>query len=102
LKLDIEGAEESVLREASTHLHHVDAIYVEVHETDELAPTNSGDRITSLLSSAGFTVETESRFGPHALPASLENWRQDVNARQTQLLCWRAPQSPGELKSRDF
>jgi FkbM family methyltransferase len=89
LKLDIEGAEECVLREASSALHQVDAIYVEVHETESLSETNSSSRITQLLCSSGFSVESESRFQPHALPAHLDSWRRRVGARQTQLLCWR-------------
>lgn len=89
LKLDIEGAEESVLKEASSSLDGVDAAYVEVHETDELVDINSRPRIEQLLRDAGFLVEAESRFGPHALPPKLEDWQRKVNARQTQLLCWK-------------
>jgi FkbM family methyltransferase len=89
LKIDIEGAEGRVLSEIAAHLHQVDAIYVEVHETDQLVQTNSTARIMELLSSAGFTLERESRFEPHALPARLDSWRQQVNAKQTQLLGWR-------------
>ncbi len=89
LKLDIEGAEQSVVHDVSPHLGNVDAMYVEVHETDELRPTNSTEQIVSMLSAAGFRIESESRFEPHALPASLDRWREQVNARQTQLLCWR-------------
>jgi FkbM family methyltransferase len=89
LKLDIEGAEQRVLSEIASQLHQVEALYVEVHETDELAPTNSVAGISDLLTSAGFTVESETRFEPHALPAHLDSWRQSVNASQTQLLCWR-------------
>jgi FkbM family methyltransferase len=89
LKIDIEGAEERVLRDISQHLGDVDAIYVEVHETDRLVQTNSSVRVHRLLSSAGFTVESEPRFDPHALPPQLDSWRRSVGARQTQLLCWR-------------
>ena len=84
------AAEEQVLRETSAHLHCVDALYVEVHETDELAAANSAAAISQLLVSAGFTVESERRFEPHALPAHLDSWRESVNASQTQLLCWRS------------
>lgn len=91
LKIDIEGSEESVLRETASRLDQVDAMYVEIHETDELLETNSSARITSLLSSVGFTVESESRFEPHALPPQLDSWQQRVGARQIQLLCWRSP-----------
>jgi len=89
LKLDIEGAEQQVLREIASQLDQVAALYVEVHETDELATTNSAAGICDLLTSAGFTVESETRFEPHALPAHLDSWRERVNASQTQLLCWR-------------
>ena len=43
LKIDIEGAEESVLRESLSALQKVDALYVEVHETDEMMEQNSSD-----------------------------------------------------------
>ena len=89
LKIDIEGAEESVLRESCSQLHHVDAIYVEVHETSELREENSSERIGEVLTTAGFTIESESRFEPHALPAHLDTWRRQVDARQTQLLGWK-------------
>jgi FkbM family methyltransferase len=89
LKLDIEGAEQRVLTEIASRLNQVDAIYVEVHETDELRPINSAARIVELLSTAGFTLEQESRFEQHALPADLDRWRQQVAAKQTQLFAWR-------------
>ena len=89
LKLDIEGAEEEVLRESANQLRQVDALYVEVHETDELEERNSCDRIENLLAKCEFKVERESRFDEHALPPRLNDWRESVNARQTQLLCWR-------------
>lgn len=89
LKLDIEGAEQRVVGEIATQLDQVGALYVEVHETDELAATNSVAGVSHLLASAGFTIELETRFEPHALPAHLDGWRETVNASQTQLLCWR-------------
>ncbi|QEG38854.1 FkbM family methyltransferase [Roseimaritima ulvae] len=89
LKLDIEGAEQRVLREAAEHLHRVRAMYVEVHETDASLDVNSTATIEQLLSDAGFTLEAESRYDPHALPAHLSDWQQTVGARQTQLLAWR-------------
>jgi len=89
LKMDIEGAEETVLREAVHQLHHVDAIYVEVHETDDLSVHNSSQRIEQLLDSNDFRIEKETRFQPHALPRELDDWGKSVNASQTQLLAWR-------------
>jgi FkbM family methyltransferase len=89
LKIDIEGAEEAVLRDSSTELRSVDAAYVEVHETDELLDTNSLRCIERILIEAEFQIEVESRFGPHALPAHLQGWQRQVGAKQTQLLCWR-------------
>ena len=89
LKMDIEGAEESVLRESVHQLHRVDAIYVEVHETDDLQVRNSSQRIEQLLDSNDFHIEKEARFQPHALPPELDDWRRSVNASQTQLLAWR-------------
>lgn len=89
LKMDIEGAEQRVITEIADHLDRVQAIYVEVHETDDSIQHNSSAQIECLLADAGFTIEAESRYEEHALPAHLEQWQQSVNARQTELLCWR-------------
>lgn len=89
LKLDIEGAEQRVLLEIADRLHLVQAMYVEVHETDESRETNSLDAIEHLLADAGFIVEKEPRFGEHALPEHLDEWRRSSGAELTQLLCWR-------------
>ena len=62
LKMDIEGAEESVLRESFNELRKVDALYVEVHETDDMMEQNSSDRIENLLVESGFHMEREMRF----------------------------------------
>ncbi len=89
LKLDIEGSEQRVLVDIVDHLDRVEAIYIEVHETDNSLDRNSVAAIEEILRSAGFQIEREPRFNDHALPAHLDQWRQSVNARQTQLLCWR-------------
>jgi FkbM family methyltransferase len=89
LKLDIEGSEETVLRDAVMALPTVHAAYVEVHETDELLDLNSTPRIEALLRQAGFQIEIQNRYGPHALPKTLRSWQRRVGARQSQLLCWR-------------
>jgi FkbM family methyltransferase len=89
LKLDIEGVEERVLTEVADHLGQIDAIYVEVHETDATAQQNSAQRITELLQASGFHIESECRDQAHSLPASQRRWQGRVGARQTQLLCWR-------------
>ena len=89
LKMDIEGAEHRVLQESSSMLRQVNAIYVEVHETDELQPANSCELVSSLLRDAGFTVDSESRYEPHALPTHLQPWQEMTGAHQTQLLGWR-------------
>lgn len=89
LKLDIEGAEQRVLSEIVGCLDRVQAMYVEVHETDQSSDVNSLLAIEATLSASGFTVEKEPRYSEHALPESLDEWRQDVNAVLTQLLCWR-------------
>ncbi|TWT79870.1 31-O-demethyl-FK506 methyltransferase FkbM [Planctomycetes bacterium CA13] len=89
LKLDIEGVEQSVLTEINDLLGNIDAIYAEVHETNETIETNSAVAIESQLRAAGFQVESESRFDEHALPAHLDAWRREVGARQVQLLAWR-------------
>ncbi len=89
LKIDIEGAEERVLSEISSRLERVEAIYVEVHETDDLVSVNDAGRITRLLLDSGFTLESESRYQPHSLPPHLDAWQRKVNAKQSQLLGWR-------------
>ncbi|MFG0260882.1 MAG: FkbM family methyltransferase [Novipirellula sp. JB048] len=89
LKLDIEGAEQRVLVEIEDQLGGVDAIYVEVHETDENVAYNSAAQIERLLQRAGFHVEAESRYSDHALPSHLDRWRERVGARQVQLMGWR-------------
>lgn len=89
LKLDIEGAEQRVVEEIAGHLKPVQAIYVEVHETDDSVEYNSADQIERLLTDAGFTIEVTSRYEEHALPAHLDDWRLDVGARQVEMLCWK-------------
>ncbi|TWU59981.1 31-O-demethyl-FK506 methyltransferase FkbM [Rubripirellula tenax] len=89
LKLDIEGAEQRVLEEIADCLPRIEAIYVEVHETDDSLQRNSVAAITRLLSDAGFTIEQEIRLDEHALPAHLRRWQAEVGAVQTQLMCWR-------------
>lgn len=89
LKLDIEGAEQRVLMEIRAQLCQIDAIYVEVHETEGLRAINSVAPIVQLLTSAGYELEQESRFAGHALPADLDRWRRQVAAQQTQLFAWR-------------
>jgi len=89
LKLDVEGAEQRVLDEIANSLDRVEAIYVEVHQTNQSSETNSAESIERMLTTAGFTVESEPRFGDHALPRHLDSWRQSSGAVLTQLLCWR-------------
>lgn len=89
LKLDVEGAEESILREISGHMDRVEAMYVEVHENDMLDQKNALDRILKHLREAGMTVEQEERYQPHALPEPWSEWASMSNSRQTQLLCYR-------------
>ena len=89
MKIDIEGAEESVLRESFHQLHKVDALYVEVHETNAMMDQNSSDRIEKLLTDSNFQMEREMRFQPHSLPPDMKAWQQSVNAQQTQFLAWR-------------
>jgi len=89
LKLDIEGAEESVLHEIAEHLHRVQSMYVEVHENDLLHESNSLDRITTIIQGAGMTISQESRYQAHALPQQWLDWGRRWDARQTQLVCYR-------------
>jgi FkbM family methyltransferase len=91
LKLDIEGAEQRVLTDVADHLGQVQAIYVEVHETDASIQYNSQRQIAQLLRDADFQIDAEPRYDRHALPAHLDAWRRRVNARQTQLMGWRSP-----------
>ncbi len=89
LKLDIEGMEEAVLADSKEVLSRVEAAYIEVHETTDSLDRNSFVRVEAIMRSAGFQIESESRFGPHALPSDLHAWQRRVGARQSQLLCWR-------------
>lgn len=89
LKLDVEGAEQRVLHEIAAWLDRIEAIYVEVHQTDESAQRNSANSVEQILSAAGFTVESEPRYSQHALPEHLDAWRRTAGAALTQLLCWR-------------
>jgi len=89
LKMDIEGLEESVLRESAHRLTNVQSIYVEVHETDALRQCNSKQRIEQLLIEAGFRIDNESRYQPHALPPALRRWQRQVGARQSHVFAWR-------------
>ncbi len=89
LKLDVEGVEERVLIQCTAQLDNVEAIYVEVHETDVTAAYNSAQRISELLRGTGFQVEAERRDASVSLPASQRQWQGRVGAWQTQLLCWR-------------
>jgi len=89
LKLDIEGAEQRVLTEIADSLDRIEAIYVEVHQTNQSSDANSVESIERMLTTAGFTVESEPRYSDHALPQHLDSWRQSSGAVLTQLLCWR-------------
>ncbi|QDT07283.1 2-O-methyltransferase NoeI [Rubripirellula lacrimiformis] len=89
LKLDIEGAEQRVLTEIADCLGRVEAMYVEVHETDESRDVNSLAAIEKILAAAGFTIEMEQRYSEHAFPESLDQWQEETNAALTQILCWR-------------
>jgi len=90
LKLDIEGMEETVLRDVFPKLHQVDAIYAEVHVNEQLQHTNACARIEKLLLDAEFLIETEDRFQPHALPESARAWQTATNAQQSQIMAWKA------------
>ena len=73
LKLDIEGAEETVLADCEPVLHHVKAIVMDLHEFDpavRLAP-----RVLELLARTGFSY-TIDEFAP--LP-----WREPVTGDDT-------------------
>lgn len=89
LKLDIEGAEERVLRDLGPDLERVESAYIEVHQTECSLESNSLSRIEGLLEESGFQIESLSRYDPHALPPQFRRWQQQVGATQTQLLCWR-------------
>ncbi|MEZ6091190.1 MAG: FkbM family methyltransferase [Pirellulaceae bacterium] len=89
LKLDIEGSEWIVLREIAAHLHRVDAIYLEVHQTRDSLPENSVNAITGLLRDAGFQIEVQPRYQQFALPDRFEDWARQAQPQQTQLFCWR-------------
>ncbi len=89
LKLDVEGAEQRVLTESVDHLHRIQAIYVEVHETRHSLAYNSAAAIGRLLDENGFVLDSEARFYEHSLPPHLDDWRRSTGARQIQLRAWR-------------
>ncbi|WP_404308336.1 hypothetical protein [Neorhodopirellula lusitana] len=63
LKLRIEGPVRRNLANIAGHLPRIQAIYVEVHKTNESLDRNSDDAIETILEDAGFTVEGEERAG---------------------------------------
>ncbi len=87
LKLDVEGVEQQVIDEITDQLRLVHAMYIEVHETQ--AGDNGEAAIRRQVETAGFKIESEPRYKPHALPEHLADWAESVGARQSQLLCWR-------------
>ncbi len=89
LKIDIEGMEEAVLKDASPNLGNVQAAYIEVHGNNLLTKDNACSRIETILIEAGFSIESEPRFQRHALPEYLRGWQQRTNATQSQIICWR-------------
>lgn len=89
LKMDIEGAEQSVLIDSAGELESVEAIYVEVHQTDRSRDRNSSQAIAKLLVDAGFSIENEPRYAHHALPPHLDPWQKQAGASQTHILGWR-------------
>lgn len=89
LKLDIEGKEESVLKDISPKLERVQAAYVEVHETKAMVEYNSASRVEKILRDAEFNLELERRFQKHSLPKAQFQWQEAVDAQQTQIMCWR-------------
>lgn len=56
LKLDIEGAEEEVVRECSRRLSAVRNLILEYHGTPKTNPTNRFEEIVKLLKDAGFKL----------------------------------------------
>ena len=89
LKLDVEGVEERVLAEIADCLPAIEAMYVEIHETNETATRNSAERILAQLRQAGFEIDAQSRDQEFCLPPRFDDWKDHVDARQTQLQCWR-------------
>lgn len=72
LKLDIEGAEWDVLREAAPQLHVVRRIRMEVHETVE--NPDICREIQQLLTVSGFAVQVEERPLKSLLPEDALPW----------------------------
>ncbi len=89
LKLDIEGAEQRVLTEIAGQLAQIEALYIEIHQTDASDGYNSAIEIASMIEKSGFTIEADCRQEENALPAHLAAWQEKVGARQTQLIAWR-------------
>lgn len=79
LKLDIEGAELGVLREAASRLHVVKGIRMEIHETAE--HPEMCREIQQLLAAAGFETHTEERPLKSLLPVDAHDWFDRAGAR---------------------
>lgn len=89
LKLDVEGSEQRVVQEIASRLHQIDAIYIEVHETQNTLADNSVAAVCDQLTAAGFRIDALPRHEDFALPAHLAQWQATARPSQTQLLCWR-------------
>jgi FkbM family methyltransferase len=87
LKLDIEGAELDVLREASAHLGTVREIRMEIHQT--LAHPDMEKEIGELLRSAGFILDVTERPLKSLLPESAQAWFERSRAQLFILRAWR-------------
>ena len=74
LKLDIEGAEQSVLTESASQLHWVKELIVEVHETLSLGQKNRVSDIEFLLATRGFNITATSIDTTSIFPTALDAW----------------------------
>jgi len=78
LKLDIEGAEEQVLRELGDKLRLFKAMAIEFHEAEQLLHINSMDRIKSLLKEQGFNYDIVTN-DISILPETVQDWARKLN-----------------------
>lgn len=73
LKLDIEAAEEIVLKEISNKLHLIKELSIEVHQSKELSKLDNLEKIIQLLTDYNFST-TVFEHKISFIPTNKENW----------------------------
>lgn len=78
LKLDIEGAEEEVLKELGDKLSYVKAMALEFHESELIKSVNSLERVQAILKNYNFDYEVISN-DVSVLPEAVKPWAEKMN-----------------------